>query len=437
MPMPRGKASKGMSEEEAIEVVEEPKAAKEPKVSSAKASRQGKLALAREATNKILKTPDWRVILDPDQLRKPLPHIPTGSLIVDYLIGGEPNKHGVLPCPGLPRGRVTQLWGHETSGKTTLALTAAATCIAQGGTVLYIDWENDIVPDYAAALGVPIGDDTKFELAQPETLEEGIKIATIYATAGVDLIIFDSVGAGTPQRIAGRSMEEVAEQAKVGELQAVWSQELNNLKRVINRSKTAILGISQVRAKISTGGGGHGPTTQPQGGNAWKFYSSIRLELRRFKQESANLYNALIHKKDERVVGAVTACKVIKCKLSKSQGREELFYIMWGEGIDDLRSVMEIGTSHGVIKKSGAWFAWTSTTGEEVRHQGVKGLREYFKTHPDQFKVLCEKVMPFLGSTQFADTDMEEVEDDKFSVLTGDEAAEELKEGEDLSEAME
>jgi len=231
--------------------------------------KTGKLALARAHAVKVLKKPaaDWKVTLDYEQLRQPLPHIPTGSLIIDYLIGGEPNRFGVSPCPGLPRARMSQLWGHESAGKTTLALTAAATTCAAGGTVLYVDWENDIVPDYAAALGVPISDDDRFELVQPETLEEGIKLATVYASAGVDLIIFDSIGAPTTERLAGRSLDELTDEAKVGELQAIWSTQLANLKRVINRSKTSILGISQIRAKINTGGGYGGPTTQPQGGN--------------------------------------------------------------------------------------------------------------------------------------------------------------------------
>jgi len=168
-----------------------------------------------------------------------------------------------------------------------------------------VDWENDIVPDYAAALGVPIENDDLFELVQPETLEDGIKLATVYAHAGVDLIIFDSVGSPTTQRLADRPLHEVTDQAKVGELQQIWSIQLSNLKRIINKSGTHIMGISQIRAKISTTGGGYGPTTQPQGGNAWKFYSSVRLELRRIKQEKAKLHNALTHKKDDRVMGGV------------------------------------------------------------------------------------------------------------------------------------
>ncbi len=159
--------------------------AKKAAAKATKGSSTGKLALARAAAKKAGNLPEseWRVTLDPNQLTESLPHLPTGSLIIDFLIGGELNALGVRPCPGLPRGRVAQVWGHESAGKTTLALTAAAQTCANGGTVLYIDWENDIVPDYAAALGVPITDPDRFELAQPNTLEDGVKLAMIYAAA--------------------------------------------------------------------------------------------------------------------------------------------------------------------------------------------------------------------------------------------------------------
>lgn len=313
---------------------------------------------------------------------------------------------------------------------TTLALTAAATTCAAGGTVLYVDWENDIVPDYAAALGVPITDPDAFELVQPETLEDGIKLAMIYAHAGVDLIIFDSVGAAVPARIADRSLSEVAEQARVGEMQAVWSQELPNLKKVIARTGASVLGISQIRAKISTGGYG-GPTTQPQGGNAWKFYSSVRLELRRIKNEKAKRHNVLTHKTDDRVTGGVIQCHVVKCKLSKSQGRKEVFYINWGEGIDDMRSVVEIAVSHGVLKKGGAWFTLGTADGNPEKIQGTDSLMSYLKENPAEFQALYEKVIPYLGSADVKEEELDDLTD--YEELFADDA-EENQDGPDLSE---
>jgi recombination protein RecA len=341
-----------------------------------------------------------RVALDPESLAESLPHIPTGSIVIDYLIGGMPNSMGIAPCPGLPRGRVTQVWGHESAGKTTLALTAAASVCAEGGSVLYVDWENDIVPDYAHALGVPITDEDRFELLQPDTLEDGIKYAMIYAAAGVDLIVFDSVGAAMPRRLAERDALDVAEQGKIGELQSVWSQELPNIKRVIAKTGAAVIGISQVRAVI---GNMHGPKTKPQGGNAWKFFSSVRLELRRVKNETARDHNVLTHKTDDRVIGGIIKAKAVKCKMSSSQGREEIFYIRWGEGIDNYRSVIEIAIAHGIIKKAGSWITWPRSDKDPIKVQGVEKIRKHLVENPDDFDELCAVVYPLLGSGASAD----------------------------------
>ena len=355
----------------------------------------GLLAQARASVTKALKTDDWHVTLDPEELLEPFPNLPTGSIVIDYLIGGKPNRHGVSPCPGLPKGRMSQVWGHESAGKTTLALTAAATTCQNGGTVLYVDWENDIVPDYAASLGVPITDPDKFELAQPDTLEQGIQIALTYAEYGVDLIVFDSIGSAALQRLVNRSLEDVGGQSKVGELQQIWSQELTTLKATIKSTGTHIMGISQVRAKISTMRT-NGPTTQPQGGNAWKFFSSIRMELRRVSNESSKQHNALTHKTEDRVTGGIIKAKMVKCKMSDSQGREEIFYIRWGEGIDDYRSIMEIAIGHGIIKKGGAWLTWNPPQGEEVKEQGKERLRKFLKKNPEKFQMLYKQVIPFL-----------------------------------------
>jgi recombination protein RecA len=379
------------------------------KTTAKKSSSTGVLALARNASVKALKKDDWRVNVDSEQLTESLPHIPTGCLVLDHLIGGELNRHGVRPCPGIPRARIAQVWGHESSGKTTLALEICAQNARSGGTCLYVDWEHALVPDYADALGVPITDPDLFEFVQPDTLEDGIKLAMIYAMAGVDLIIFDSIGAAVPARIANRDLAEVGEQARVGELQAVWSQELPNLRKAIAKKGAAILGISQIRAKINSGPANRGPSTQPQGGNAWKFYSDIRMDLRRIKQEKENVYNALVDKKAERITGGCIRAKMEKCKLAPSAGREELFYIRWGTGIDDMRSVMEIAIAHGVIKKGGAWLSWNAPEGP-IKKQGVSQFRAYLEETPEALQALYNEVIPHLGSRSFKEEDLEDLE---------------------------
>lgn len=382
---------------------------------------------------------DIRVSLSEDNLKESLPHVPSGCDVVDFLIGGEKNSFGTSPCPGIPRGRVTQIWGHESAGKTTLALECAAAVCAAGGSVVYIDWENDIVPDYAQALGVPITDSDRFELLQPETLEDGIKFAMTYAAAGVDLIVFDSVGAAMPRRLAIRDALDTAEQGKVGELQSVWSQELPNLKRVIAKTGTAVIGISQIRSNMNTG---PGVKTQPQGGNAWKFYSSVRLELRRVTNEKAKEHNALTHTVDERVVGGIILVTAIKCKMSRSQGRKELFYIRWGEGIDNVRTILEIATAHGVIKKGGSWFTWAGPKGQ-VKVQSKEKLRTHLIENAEDYAALRASVIPLLGqgvsAEQFTDeTDDEDADGIDFGKAAGisfdDGEGEDDKDKTDLSE---
>lgn len=351
--------------------------------------KTGKLAMIAEAGKKILKGDAWRVSLDPEAMTRSLPHVPTGSMIIDYLIGGVPNANGVQPCPGLPRKRITQLWGAEGAGKTTLALTAAAATIKQGGVVFYVDWENAIVPDYAATLGVPVSDESKFMLVQPATLEEGVKLIKIAALGGVDLIIIDSVGAAVPANIAERGVEETGEQARVGLSAKVWSEFLPDLRSVILRSNTAVLGISQIRSKI--GGMGNGPQSEPQGGFAWKFFSDARIEIRRIQQEKVKLVNGLTNKTEDRVVGSIVKAKMVKCKLSDSQGREENFYLRQGSGIDDIRSTIEIAIAYNTIRKSGAWFNY-----EDEKWQGMEQVRRYFAEKPEALAELVRKVTPHL-----------------------------------------
>ena len=298
---------------------------------------------------------------------------------------------------------------------TTLALSVAAQVCKEGGSVLYVDWENDIVPDYAMALGVPVTDENKFELLQPDNLEDGIKYALIYAAAGVDLIVFDSVGAAIPRRLTERDLNDAAEQGKVGEVQAVWSQELPNLKRLIARSGTAVIGISQIRAEI--GKMGHGPQTKPQGGNAWKFYSSVRLELRRVQYENAKEMNTLTHKVEDKVSGSVVKVKAVKCKMSRSQGREEIFYLRGGHGIDNIRSILEIAIAHGMIKKSGAWITWVKPDGSAIKVQGIEKLRQHMVDTPTDYVVLDSIVRPLLGS---GESTKQFVEDEDYEPVVGE-----------------
>lgn len=355
---------------------------------------------ALEASKKVLKSDTFLVNLSPDSYRTSLPHTPTGSFVIDYLIGGELNAHGVAPCPGLPRGKITQVWGAESSGKSTLAQTAAAAVCKAGGTCLYVDFENAIVPDYAATLGVPIDDQTRFQLVQPTSLEDGIKLIKIYTMSGVDLVIIDSVGAAVPSSIVERSIKDMDNPAQVGAAARMWSMFLPWIRSDLIRNNTSLMGISQTRAKIG-GGPSYGPQTEAQGGNAWKYYADLRLSLRRTEQEKTKAMNHLTHKVEERITGGKFEAKVEKSKVSRSQGRKENFYITWGQGIDDLRSIVEIAVSHNIIKKSGGWYMY----GDTLRFQGTDQLVRKVRSDDALFADLISKVRPLLAATKEAVAD--------------------------------
>lgn len=375
------------------------------------ASKGTALTRALDAAKKILKNDQFLVQLDPNSYTKSLPHLETGSFIIDYLIGGEPNRMGVKPCPGLPRGKVTQLWGAESSGKSTLAQTVAATTCAAGGTVLYVDFENAIVPDYAHALGIPIDDASRFQLVQPTSLEDGLKLIKIYTLAGVDLVVVDSVGAAVPAAVMERDVKDLADAMQVGYAARVWSSFLPAIRQDLMRHNTALLGISQTRAKIGgMAGFGGGPQTEAQGGNAWKYYADLRMSLRRIQQEKGKQLNALTHKVEERVTGGLFEAKIEKCKVSNSQGRKENYYITWGVGIDDRRSVIEIAINHGIIRKSGGWFYY----GDDVKLQGMEQVSKKFGSDERLFTELMGKVRPLLAATVEA---VAEDEDDEAAIM--------------------
>jgi len=400
------------------------KTTKKKKKKSSKASSP--LLQAKDLLKSAFKSSDWQTDLDPKRAKQAQEVLSTNSIVINALISGPVNEHGVSPCPGLPKGRITNLYGKEGSGKTTLALEVSAETIRQGGTVCYIDWEHEIVPSYAMALGVPIGDESKFMLCQPDTLEEGIAILYTMASAGVDLIVLDSVGAGVPKAYFEKAIKDTAEGARLGLNAATWSQFLPKLKARINKSRSTIIGISQIRDAINTMG--YGDNFTVQGGKAWKFYSALRIRLQPIGQEKASEYSAVVNKSADRVVGSRIKAKLDKCKVSPQQNNETVFYIRYGEGIDDLRSLIEIGIAHKLIKKSGSWFEWTDPDGEQVRFQGMEKFRGAFHTDAKRHRILEKQVLPYLGAAS-STTGGDDDEDDLF----GNEA---LQDDEELKEIL-
>lgn len=360
------------------------------------------------------KDDDSFVAIDEDRLTRSIPHIPTGSVIIDFLIGGKPNKLGVSPCPGLPRGKLVNLYGAESCGKTTLSLTAAASTIRQGGTVCYIDWEHAVDLSYTEGLGVPVRDQTKFALSQPQTLEKGLSILWTMAKAGVDLIVIDSVGSCVPQAVFDKTIAEQGERGQIGAVAAAWSGFLPKLRGIIARTGTCVIGVSQLRDSMNTRGYG-GETTIQQGGKAWKFHSDVRLCLRKFATEKTKDFNTLMHTKEDTATGTVISARIDKCRIAASQGREAKFYIKFGDGIDDMRSIIEVASAHGVIKKGGAWYTWERNDGNTVRGQGLDQFRSEIRVMPGAWAELYKATLAVAVNVSDVVEDDDSVVEEDFS----------------------
>lgn len=353
------------------------------------------------------------VQIDVSTLRETLPHISTGSIVLNYLIGGRVNAYGVPPCPGFPRGRISNLYGNAGAGKTTTALQAAAEVCKAGGTCLYLDWEHEVVPSYARALGVPIERKDKFMLAQPDTLEDGLIMLVTYASAGVDLIIIDSVGAAKPKAIENRDLKEMGENIRMGLVASKWSDFLPTLKKVIAKTNTCIVAISQLRATMNA----KGSDSDAQGGNAWKFYSSVRLKLAMIKKETTKVYNPITGGKDDQVTGTIVKARLDKCKVSDAAYHEQILYLTQGKGFDNTRTVIEIAVAHKIIKKAGAWVKWMMPSGEELAGQGMDKFQKMLHAKEGALNTLYEITIPKIlasGPTEETESEVEtkEVDDD-------------------------
>ena len=275
--------------------------------------------------------------------------VSTGSLGLDIALG----------IGGLPRGRVVEIYGPESSGKTTLTLEVIAEIQRNGGTAAFVDAEHALDPAYAEKLGVNVND---LLVSQPDTGEQALEITDMLVRSGaVDVVVVDSVAALTPKAEIEGEMGEL----QVGLHARLMSQALRKLTGNIKRSNTIVIFINQIRLKIGVMFGNPETTT---GGNALKFYSSVRLDIRRI--------GAI--KNGEEVIGNQTRVKVVKNKVAPPF-REAEFEIMYGQGISREGEIIELGVAHNFIEKSGSWYAYK---GERIG-QGKENAREFLKTHPD------------------------------------------------------
>ena len=284
--------------------------------------------------------------------------IPTGSLGLDIALG----------VGGLPRGRVVEVYGPESSGKTTLTLQVIAQAQRMGGQAAFIDAEHALDPQYAARLGVRLDD---LLVSQPDTGEQALEIADMLVRSGaVDIVVVDSVAALTPKAEIEGEMGD----SHVGLQARLMSQALRKLTANIKRSNTLVVFINQIRMKIGVMFGNPETTT---GGNALKFYASVRLDIRRI--------GAI--KKGEEIVGSETRVKVVKNKVAPPFKQAE-FDILYNEGISREGELIELGVALGMVEKAGTWYSYSGTR----IGQGKDNTRTYLREHPEMAADLEAKV---------------------------------------------
>ena len=289
-----------------------------------------------------------------DNAMKDIEATSTGSLGLDIALG----------VGGLPKGRVIEVYGPESSGKTTLALHVLAECQKAGGTVAFVDAEHALDPVYARKLGVDIDE---LIVSQPDTGEQALEIVdTLVRSNAIDVLVVDSVAALVPRAEIEGEMGD----SHVGLQARLMSQSLRKLTGSINRSKCMVIFINQLRMKIGVMYGNPETTT---GGNALKFYASVRLDIRRTGQ---------IKDRDE-IIGNSTRVKVVKNKVAPPFKQVE-FDIMYGEGISKIGEILDLGVKAGIVEKSGSWFSYDSTR----IGQGRENAKTFLKENPE----ICDRL---------------------------------------------
>jgi recombination protein RecA len=284
--------------------------------------------------------------------------VPTGSLSLDIALGG-----------GIPKGRIIEIYGPESSGKTTLTLHVIAEMQKSGGTAAFIDAEHALDPAYAKRVGV---DTDNLLISQPDSGEQALEIVeTLVRSNAVDLIVVDSVAALVPRAEIEGDMGD----SHMGLQARLMSQALRKLTGVISRSNTTIIFINQIRMKIGVMFGNPETTT---GGNALKFYASVRMDIRRISQI----------KQGEEIVGNRARVKVVKNKVAPPFRQAE-FDIMYNKGISKSGDVLDLAVERGIVEKAGAWFAY----GEGKIGQGREAAKEYLEQNPKVLEEVSKKVL--------------------------------------------
>jgi recombination protein RecA len=306
--------------------------------------------------------------LGAEALAADVPFIPTGSLSLDIATG----------IGGIPRGRITEIYGPESSGKTTLALHTIAEAQKRGGLAAFIDAEHALDVNYANKLGVNCDD---LLVSQPDNGEQALEIAEILVRSGaMDVVVVDSVAALVPRAEIEGEMGD----SHMGLQARLMSQALRKLTGTISKTHTSLIFINQIRMKIGVMFGNPETTT---GGNALKFYASLRLDIRKI----ASL------KDGQEIIGSRTRVKVVKNKIAPPF-KEAEFDIIYGEGISKVGDVLDLGVAHDIVEKSGTWYSY----GGERIGQGRENARSYLKEHPAMLEEVELKVKQTFGMVKEA-----------------------------------
>lgn len=344
--------------------------------------------------------------------KKPFPCIHSGSLHLNTLIGGNTAPDGSGPiCPGYPRGHITEIYGQEASGKTTLALEAIAEVQRQGGLAMFLDFEHALHHGYAQNLGVSF-DPSQLLLYQPDNMEEGLDMLGIGARAGCDLIVVDSIAAMVPKADMEKKFED---SDQIGSRARKLASALPKVVRIIkqpskyNPQNPAVIFINQTRANI--GGGPHGSAETTSGGKALKFFAYVRLAVTRIKSEFVEKIDPVSKAKRKIQFGNVTQIKVAKSKVDAKQGHTCEIFLRHGHGIDDYYSIIESSIAHKLIKKSGSHYEFDGQS-----FQGREKLRLFLLDNEATFQKMQDALLRSIRS-QAQDLPIDE-EDDVDALLT-------------------
>jgi recombination protein RecA len=323
---------------------------------------------------------------------------------LDYIYTGSIILNKILGIPGYPKKRISEIYGPESSGKSTLAMIAAANVLNEGGNVVYLDYEGSFVVEYAHALGFPvelINDHNRFVLVNPEDLEKGWEVvrSLLENADKIDLIIIDSLAAMTPRALLEGDPEKTPQ---VGLQARKVGLFLAEISKTILETNTALLIVNQIRNRIKSSPMDFGPETDSPGGRALKFYATLRVELSPGRKETREGINPVTGIKDDVPFGTFVNATCRKNKLA-TPFRKGAFFLEYGVGVDNLRSLVDLAENLNIIKRKGSYYIVDSDfalrqddkfmSGDEPKFQGFENMYQYFAFHADMREKLADRVL--------------------------------------------